>query len=178
MLYHFSEQADIRLFEPRPVAQPSPRSPGLDWLNGPLVWAIDEWHAPMYFFPRDCPRILIWPLPGTTAEDRDRWWGARAEETRMLAYIESGWLARMEKTTVYRYLLPEEPFERLDDAGMYVSRTDVSPLGIDPLTDLSAELRAADVELRAVDSLQPLRRVWDSTLHASGIRLRNAIGWE
>jgi hypothetical protein len=33
------------------------------------------------------------------------------------------------------------------------------------------------VELRVMESLLPLRGVWDSSLHASGIRLRNARGW-
>lgn len=29
-----------------------------------------------------------------------------------------------------------------------------------------------------MDSLIPLKGVWDISLHASGIRLRNAAGWE
>jgi hypothetical protein len=28
-----------------------------------------------------------------------------------------------------------------------------------------------------MDSLAPLRGVWGASLHASGIRLRNAAGW-
>ena len=36
--------------------------------HGPLVWAIDKWHQPMYRFPRDCPRILLWPRVTTTAK--------------------------------------------------------------------------------------------------------------
>lgn len=178
MLYHFSEQPDIRVFEPRPVAQPPVRPPGREWLNGPLVWAIDEWHSPMYLFPRNCPRILIWPLPTATPEDRDAWWRGAGDGTRMLAYVESVWLAQIAKTTIYRYALLPEPFERLDDAGMYISRTTVTPLGIDAVTDLAGALRDADVELRPLDSLTPLRGAWDSTLHASGIRLRNAAGWQ
>jgi hypothetical protein len=38
-------------------------------------------------------------------------------------------------------------------------------------------LRSSGVELRVLDRLTPLRGVWDSSLHASGIRLRNAQGW-
>ena len=56
-LYHFSDDPSITRFVPRPVLVPATRPPGSDWLNGPLVWAIDEWHQPMYLFPRDCPRI-------------------------------------------------------------------------------------------------------------------------
>jgi NADPH:quinone reductase-like Zn-dependent oxidoreductase len=41
-LFHFSDDAGIECFVPRPVAVPSQRAAGMDWLNGPLVWAIDE----------------------------------------------------------------------------------------------------------------------------------------
>lgn len=69
-LFHFSEDDSIGRFVPRPVATASARPPGREWLNGPLVWAIDEWHQPMYFFPRDCPRILVWPTDRTSERDR------------------------------------------------------------------------------------------------------------
>jgi hypothetical protein len=88
------------------------------------------------------------------------------------------WLPQVVKTTIYRYALPPEAFERLDDAGMYVSRRSVTPVNINAITDLAAALLDAKVELRPLDSLKPIRGAWDSTLHASGIRLRNAAGWE
>ena len=65
-VFHFSEDPTIQVFAPRPVTVPAERRPGFEWLNGPLVWAIDEARQPMYFFPRDCPRILLWKRPGTT----------------------------------------------------------------------------------------------------------------
>jgi hypothetical protein len=65
----------------------------------------------------------------------------------------------------------------LDDAGMHVSRKAVAPLAVEMLSDLPAALRAADVELRIVESLTPLRNAWATTLHVSGIRMRNATGW-
>ncbi|MGV3489112.1 MAG: DUF6886 family protein [Tuberibacillus sp.] len=43
---------NITHFEPR-QPQSFPDQP-------PLVWAIDEEHAPLYFFPRDCPRVAFW----------------------------------------------------------------------------------------------------------------------
>ena len=52
-LFHFSEDAAITRFAPRPVAVPSARPREQEWLNGPLVWAIDEAHQPLYLFPRD-----------------------------------------------------------------------------------------------------------------------------
>lgn len=51
-LFHFGERSDIEIFVPRPVTIPAKRAEGMDWLNGPLVWAIDDWHQPMYLFPR------------------------------------------------------------------------------------------------------------------------------
>ncbi len=38
--------------------------------------------------------------------------------------------------------------------------------------------RAVRVELRVMESLTPLRGVWETSLHASGIRLRHAQGWD
>ncbi len=47
------------------------------------------------------------------------------------------------------------------------------------IPDLLGALAAAGVELRMMHSLHPLRGVWDTSLHASGIRLRNVQGgWE
>ena len=68
-LFHFSDDPGIERFEPRPVLVPSERPAGQEWLNGPLVWAITEERQAAYLFPRDCPRILLWPRPDTTAED-------------------------------------------------------------------------------------------------------------
>jgi hypothetical protein len=172
-LFHFSEDPGIARFEPRPVRAPSARPPGREWLNGPLVWAIDEPHQSMYLFPRDCPRILIWPLATTSAEDRAAWLG----EAGRAAYVEARWLAALNTARIYRYDLPGDGFESLDDAGMWVSRTAVTPLVVNEVADLPAALAACGVELKVVDSLTPLRGVWDSSLHASGIRLRNAVGW-
>ena len=166
-LYHFSEDPGIEVFAPHGVEH----RPEVE----PLVWAIDEWHQPMYYFPRDCPRILLWLLPTTSEADRERWFGASS--ARMLAHVEWDWLERMRSAAVYRYTLSEEPFESLSDAGMYVSRETVEPLAVEPVGDLFDALRSANVELRLLERLTPLRNVWTTTLHASGIRLRNAQGW-
>lgn len=127
----------------------------------------------MYLFPRDCPRILLWALPTSSPQDRAEWLGAAAQA----AYVEARWLAALNTARIYRYELPAERFESLDDAGMWVAREPVTPLTMEELSDLPGALRACGVDLRAVESLTPLRRVWDTTLHASGIRLRNAAGW-
>ena len=174
-LFHFSDDPAITAFRPRPVAVPSQRPPGLDWLNGSLVWAIDEAHQAMYLFPRDCPRILVWSRPDTSAEDRDRWFGHSAG--RIIAHIEWDWLARLRSSVLYRYALPPETFEPRQDAGMWVSRQAVTPITMDVLSDLPAALCAAGVELRVMERLTPLREIWSSSLQASGIRLRNAQEW-
>jgi hypothetical protein len=175
-LFHFSEDPTIERFGPRPVRVPAERPPGRDWLNGPLVWAIDAWHAPMYFFPRDCPRILLWRTPRTTPQDLDHWWRGDRRR-RMLAHIEEAWLERLKTTPIYRYRFAADAFENLDDAGMWVSRRAVRALDVEPVGDLIAALEAADVELRVMPHLLSLKGVWESGLHASGVRLRNAQRW-
>ncbi|HIF71546.1 MAG TPA: hypothetical protein EYQ61_03150 [Dehalococcoidia bacterium] len=68
-----------------------------------VVWAIDEWHSPMYFFPRECPRLLLWPIEGSTAADIQHWMGE--SPPRMVAYIESVWVDRFSTCQLYRYEL-------------------------------------------------------------------------
>jgi hypothetical protein len=174
-LFHFSDDPGITAFAPRPVRVRSERPPGREWLNGPLVWAIDDWHQPMYLFPRDCPRILAWPLASTTAEDLERYW--TPPPGRMVAHIELNWAPRLKTGRIFRYELPAEPFESLRDAGMWVARERVEPLAVEQISDLPAALVEAGVTLRVVESLAPLKALWSSTLHFSGIRLRNAETW-
>lgn len=147
----------------------------MEWLNGALVWAIDEWHQPMYLFPRDCPRILLWPIENTSQKDLRDYFGA--SPARMIAYVEQGWLSRLRTQALYRYELPEGPFQCLEDAGLWVSRETVHPLDKTFVQDLPEALERSRVELRAIDSLTTLRSVWQTSLHASGIRLRYAKGW-
>lgn len=174
-LFHFSHDAGIARFEPRPVAIPSARPPGREWLNGPLVWAIQSDRQAMYLFPRECPRILIWQTPDTRDEDLAPWRGERCG--RIIAHIEWAWLERLRTARICRYELPCESFEALHDAGMWVSRQPVEPLSAEVIRNLPAALEACDVELRVMPSLVPLRDLWSGTVHASGIRLRNAAGW-
>lgn len=174
-LHHFSDDPAIARFVPRPVAVPAERGPGMEWLNGPLVWAIeDDWQA-MYLFPRDCPRILLRPRADTTPEDLARWFPPGS--ARMIVHVEAAWMDRLRAEPIHRYDLPTETFEPLRDAGMWVSRETVTPTGVETLTDLPAALAAQGAELRVMESLLPLRDVWSTSLHASGIRLRNARGW-
>src|SRR5262245_29586237 len=108
-LFHFSDDPRIEVFEPRPVRVPAGRSPDREWLNGPLVWAIDQPHSILYLFPRECPRIVIWPTVQTTDEDRSKWIGSSS--TRAVAFIEVCWLDRVRVGKVYRYEMPPDTFE-------------------------------------------------------------------
>ncbi|MFN0146142.1 MAG: DUF6886 family protein [Dehalococcoidia bacterium] len=173
-LYHFSEDPSITTFHPRAVD--GTRPPGREWLNAPLVWAIDAWHAPAYLFPRECPRILWWPLPTTAQADLDRYWERRG--CRMVANIEWAWSTRLATTALYRYTFAADSFVSIEDHGVHVSREAVTPLNVERVPDLLAALREADIELRLLPSLLPLRHMWGTTLHVSGIRLRNAAHWE
>ncbi|MET0294351.1 MAG: DUF6886 family protein [Phenylobacterium sp.] len=174
-LFHFSDDPGIRRFEPRPVQVPSERGPGRGWLNGPLVWAIAEHRQAMYTFPRDCPRILLWATADTTDQDRARWFGHSTAS--ILAHIEWDWFERVTRGAIHRYELPTEGFEDLGDAGMWICRETVEPLGMQTLSNIPAALAELGVELRILPSLLPLRDVWSTSLHASGVRLRQAAGW-
>jgi hypothetical protein len=93
----------------------------------------------------------------------------------MVAYVEQGWLERLGRTTVFRYALPNTCFEALE-AGMWVSRAVVTPDRVEALSDLPERLAELDVLLRPIPDLRPLRPLWETSLHASGVRLRNAAG--
>lgn len=172
-LFHFSDNPDIGVFHPRSVAVPSQRPPGREWQNGPLVWAIEEQRDYMYLFPRDCPRILIWTTERSREADVSEWLG----EYRAAVYIERFWLNSVATATIHRYEFPTDSFEDLNDAGMWVSRTPSIPIHMDSLSELPIHLAKRGVDLRIVDSLVPYRSLWETSLHASGIRLSNVEGW-
>lgn len=166
VVYHFSEDPSIGRFEPLVSASAKD--------SEPLVWAIDAWHVPLYLFPRDCPRACFWADARTTPEDRARF--LAFARSKMVIAIEFGWLGALQRTRLYRYVLPASTFTSHDaTAGYHVSRQAVVPLSVDPVGDLLAALAGADVELRLTTTLGPLwQHVSASTLQFSGIRLRNA----
>ncbi len=55
-VYHYSEEPGITAFAARPSR-----------LGEPFVWAIDAWRQPLYWLPRDCPRVCFWPDEGRTS---------------------------------------------------------------------------------------------------------------
>jgi hypothetical protein len=159
---HFSEDPAITRFEPH--------VPPTNLGQPPMVWAIDEEHAPAYWFPRDCPRITFWSADGTPPTAM----GPTA--ARRVHAIESSWLERMHATVLYVYRFDPGPFEPWDGAdGHLVSREAVEPVGVAPVGDLVARHAAAGIELRLVPDLRPLRdAVVASGYRFSMIRLRTA----
>lgn len=167
-LLHFSEDPAITHFQPRPL----PARPGAP----PLVWAIDEEYAPLYYFPRDCPRVAFWTTPSSTDEDIARFLAHTA--ARRVIAIEGGWLERVREARLYAYRLPGDTFASLgpdEGPGYHVSREAVTPLSVEPVGDLLARLVDAGVELRLTPSLWPLyHALVPASLHFSMIRMRNA----
>lgn len=178
ILYHFSEDPAIEVFHPRPILSASRHStsPPAEHAAARLVWAIDEPHAPLYWFPRDCPRIAYWALPTSTPGDIERFFGHSA--ARWVIAVESNWLARLREAVLFAYQLPGETFVPQWEGGgpgYHISREPVVPLSVAPVGDLLSRHAAAGIELRITPSLWPLRRaLLAATLHFSMVRMRNA----
>jgi hypothetical protein len=165
VLWHFSEEASLRRIEPRAV--PKHDSPE------PFVWAIDDEHAPAYWFPRECPRGTFWAVGRTTHDDVERF--LTGDRARRVHAVQADWLASVREAVVVAYGLPPETFEPYGRAaGYWVSREPVEPVTVEELGDLLERHARAGIELRFVPHLTPLwERVVSSTLEFSGIRLRN-----
>jgi hypothetical protein len=164
-LWHFSEDASLTRFRPRPAAA-RPGEPA-------LVWAVDTRHAPLFWFPRDCPRGCIWPVSTTTPEDRERFFGQGA--ANRVHVMEAGWLERMRACRLYAYRLPTDPFRPHEVGGYWVADEPVDALEQLTTNDLLARHASANIELRITPSIRPFwRQVTNSTVAFSGSRLRNA----
>jgi len=165
-LWHFSEDPALSRFLPH-VPVTNPQAP-------PLVWAVDTRHAPMFWFPRDCPRGCIWPVSTTTVQDRDRFFGQSAADR--VHVIESGWLKRVRACRLYAYRLPAGAFRPHEVVGGYwVAGEPVEATEREVVGDLLGRHASAGIELRVTPSIWPFwRQVRPSTVAFSGSRLRNA----
>lgn len=166
ILLHFSEDPTITLFRPH-VARTSTET-------DPFVWAIDEEHAPSYWFPRDCPRACCWAAKTSLSESGATLLGLGGASR--LHAIEAVWLDRMRACQLYSYQFDPAPFERKAlGAGYWVAREEVTPLSVTPVGDLLAKHAEAGIELRIVRSLWPLiDAIATSGLEFSIIRKANA----
>ncbi|WP_089919271.1 DUF6886 family protein [Lentzea albida] len=153
---HFSEDPPLTRFVPHVAA--TARQPDA------YVWAVDAHRAPDYWFPRQCPRVLV------------------ISPTARVHAIEHGWLERMRTAELYAYRFDAAPFRPFGEEGeggghAHVATEPVTPLGpAEPVGDLLALHDAAGIELRLLPSLWPF---WDEVVTGphtfSGIRLRNAL---
>ena len=128
----------------------------------------------MFWFPRDCPRGCIWAGPGTTAEDRERFFGQSAGGR--VHVMETGWLERMRECRLYAYRLPGTAFRPHEATGGYwVADEAVDATERVAVGDLLRRHADACIELRVTPSIWPFwRRVTNSTVLFSGCRLRNS----
>jgi hypothetical protein len=165
VLYHFSEDPHIQRFAPH-VPRTNPTHP-------PAVWAIDADHAPLYWFPRDCPRVTIWPRrPQDAATFQER----LATVAMRVHAIESAWLDRVRKAEIYRYEFDPSGFEPWDDAdGQWISNVEVAPVSVTSVGDLLEAHVEAGIELRIVPSLWPLHDIArGGEFEFSLVRMHNA----
>ena len=138
-LFHFSENPHLETFRPH-------HAKGREG-GPPYVWATDAPHAPLYWFPRECPRITFWADESTTPEDRERFFGLGSAER--VHVTEIGWLVRMRAAELYAYHFDPEPFELYPDpGGFWVARGTVVPLLCETVGDLLERHAEAGIELR------------------------------
>jgi hypothetical protein len=170
VLYHFSDQGDIERFAPRPpLAHPA---------TEPFVFAIDAWHAPLYFFPRDVPRTGIWPIESTTAEDRSAFAQAFGG-ARMALLVPAEFAVAWRTGHVFRYFFaPNETWLDTGDHGCWVSREAQTPISVERLSNLPALCAAERVLAQVVEDLPGLTARWRATtLHVSAVRHRLLSGY-
>ena len=165
VLHHFSEDPHIVRFEPHvPATNPTHRAG---------VWVIDGAHAPSYWFPRDCPRVTVWPR---TSREGPRFESAWTTTARRVHVIELEWLDRMRTTELYRYDFVASAFAPWPDAtGQWFTEEAVEPVAVVAVGDLLELHVSAGIELRAVPSLWPAHDLavtdaWDFSI----VRMRNA----
>ena len=144
MLFHISEEPGIGRFEPRPS----------QYVNEPVVWAIEAERRCNYLVPRECPRVTFYAGRETCADDVERFLGS----SPAVVAVEGGWLDRIRSCRLYCYRLPPKTFKCFDEcAGYFVSRVAVVPAGVEVIADPIAELLRCGVELRLMPSLWRLR---------------------
>lgn len=97
MLFHVSEEPNIKSFEPRTS----------EIAGESVVWAIDDTHLHNYLVPRDCPRVTYYAGTETSLEDTNRFLGL----SRAVVAIESDWFERLQTCRLFCYHLPPETFE-------------------------------------------------------------------
>jgi Family of unknown function (DUF6886) len=166
VVYHYSGDGTISRFAPH-VPQTNPSHP-------PAVWAMDAEHSPLYWFPRDCPRISVW---ATDEAQRTMLRDTFDTDATRICACESRWADRVRRSRLYRYSFDGAQFVPWAEAeGQYISGEVVLPQSVDPIDDLIGLHAAAEVELRFTPRLGALMdRMLASGLPFSFVRLRDAL---
>lgn len=139
-----------------------------------MVWAVDEAHAPGFWFPRQAPRVTCWSM-GKPLTEIGRSLVGMGAGGRMHA-IEADWLERMRACRMYVYRFDGAPFRIYDvPAGYFCTTETIRPLSVEPVGDLLARHAEAEIELRIVPNLWPIiDAIVASGLEFSIIRKSNA----
>lgn len=160
-LLHYSEDPSITLFTPHvPSTNPTTR---------PAVWTIDPPRAPLYWFPRHCPRVTIWANTSQQLEQLQTLMQTTAWRVQV-APIE--WAERIRCCGLYEYRFDPSAFEPWPEAeGQWIATTPQTPISVVAVGDLMGRQASAGVELRLVDDLASIRKVvLDSNLPFSIVR--------
>jgi len=165
-LFHFSEDGTITLFRPRGSRVGKDKQPS--------VWAIDDVHAPSYWFPRECPRACCWA--GEASPPDARCHLLELGGSRRLHAVEAAWLGRIRDCRLFAYEFDPKPFNsELPDAGYWTATQEIVPLSVTTMDDLLGRHIEAEIELRVVKNLWPLiDAITASGLDFSIIRKANA----
>ncbi len=164
-VYHFSEDPAIERFVPHVP----PTNPGA----GAHVWAIDGDHAPLYWFPRECPRVTVW---ARDAGERSQLESRFDTTSARVHWVEHGRLTTIAEAELFVYELDAAPFAPWAEAeGQWIADDEIVPRSVVPLGNCIDRHRAAGVDLRVVDDLWPhVDAVVACGLPFSIVRLRNA----
>lgn len=164
-VFHYSEDGGISRFVPH-VPQTNPSHP-------PAVWAMDADHSPLYWFPRDCPRLSVWADGEAQQERLTDVFGTDASR---ICAAESHWLDEVRRAHIYRYAFDGADFAPWIEAdGQYIADGTVHPRSVEVLDDLLALHADAEVELRFTPTLGTLMdRMLASGLPFSFVRIRDA----
>jgi hypothetical protein len=167
-LYHISDKAGIKRFDPRPAPSKSAKQ------EGRMVWAIDYAHLHNYLLPRNCPRVTFYADKNSKRKDIEKLM-AGASAKHVIA-IETRWLPKIQKQCLYQYEFESKDFTLVDKiAGYWISRKSVVPIAEKKIDNILFALLKQDVELRIMPSLWKLREaVINSTLAYSIIRMNKA----
>jgi hypothetical protein len=148
VVLHYSEDPSLHTFDPHvPRSNPTVAA---------AVWTIDPAHAPLYWFPRDCPRVAVWANDG---DQRERLRRTFATGSTRLHIVPRAWLDAIRECALFEYRFDPTSFEPWPDAeGQWVAYRRVTALSVDAVGDLLQRHAAAGIELRFVDDLLPLCR--------------------